>query len=247
MTYAPVASTSDTFQAVLMPKCGMCLLASSAGTRKHEKPLLCSGCHSVYYCSKKCQAEHWPTHKLACSRLSQSKSDHKRERRWLTQFFGKYYYAIALFHRWYIRKHDDHRTNPPVFWLRGGEIVHICPQREALDAAVANLRVVDDPRHVDVEKAVILLATMDDGRPVRIVPLEHPIELIRDLDVCVTGVESLISGSHGEVFNIFGSWFRSTEKAFADARKPSASTSTVRALQNAAPAAETFPTSSPRP
>src|SRR4051794_15273225 len=40
----------------------VCGSANCKKTGKH----LCSGCGEEIYCSKECQKEHWPSHKLAC-------------------------------------------------------------------------------------------------------------------------------------------------------------------------------------
>ena len=36
-----------------------------------ENPILksCKRCRSVYYCDKKCQTEHWDTHKIDCKKI----------------------------------------------------------------------------------------------------------------------------------------------------------------------------------
>ncbi len=40
-------------------------ICGSSACKKNGKHL-CSGCGEEIYCSKECQKEHWPTHKLAC-------------------------------------------------------------------------------------------------------------------------------------------------------------------------------------
>ncbi|KAG2067525.1 hypothetical protein BDR04DRAFT_1104946 [Suillus decipiens] len=37
-----------------------------------EKPLKCTKCKSVWYCSKECQKKHWPTHKPRCHEVERS-------------------------------------------------------------------------------------------------------------------------------------------------------------------------------
>jgi hypothetical protein len=34
------------------------------------KLMLCSACHQIRYCSRECQAQHWPVHKLACMKCA---------------------------------------------------------------------------------------------------------------------------------------------------------------------------------
>ena len=43
---------------------GTCMLPK--GEIERKKMLLCSGCKQVYYCSRRCQKDHWPKHKDSC-------------------------------------------------------------------------------------------------------------------------------------------------------------------------------------
>ncbi|KAG2122477.1 hypothetical protein DEU56DRAFT_73672 [Suillus clintonianus] len=51
----------------ILLKCTQCQTAM-------EKPRHCAKCKSVLYCSKECQKQHWPTHKLGCNEVEQSSS-----------------------------------------------------------------------------------------------------------------------------------------------------------------------------
>ena len=45
--------------------CGNCVKRRSETTKLRS----CGICRNCYYCSKKCQKEHWETHKLKCNTL----------------------------------------------------------------------------------------------------------------------------------------------------------------------------------
>ncbi len=47
-----------------IPICGRCRIPQ----RSNDKYKKCGKCKEVYYCSKRCQKEHWEIHKYECSK-----------------------------------------------------------------------------------------------------------------------------------------------------------------------------------
>ena len=45
------------------PFCLVCFESGPEGTCKW-----CEGCRSAWYCSRECQAENWPQHKVVCTK-----------------------------------------------------------------------------------------------------------------------------------------------------------------------------------
>ena len=64
----PMSYTSTQPHSSQQPGCCFCSRLSRADGEALKR---CSGCKSVYYCSKQCQTAHWPNHKSDCKRLRQ--------------------------------------------------------------------------------------------------------------------------------------------------------------------------------
>jgi len=55
------SKSSDNFQEMIL-MCPACGKTNSSDTNH----LVCSRCHNIHYCSKECQVNHWPKHKITC-------------------------------------------------------------------------------------------------------------------------------------------------------------------------------------
>ena len=58
--------------------CGWCGGVWDAADKSNPRLLKCSGCKGIYYCSKNCQALHWPKHTSTCQLSTKERDEQRR-------------------------------------------------------------------------------------------------------------------------------------------------------------------------
>lgn len=175
-----------------------CIACRQKGSTLGRKLQACAKCRCAHYCSAACQRADWPTHKRRCQHLARAKQSECETKDRVARFIEDGMYALAAFHRWYIRKHaGTYRTDPPVFSFRGERLVAICPLSHGDGARLCG-RLEPLARSLKM----LCLFNMDDYWPPRQMVVEFHDEERALWDFCVASLESngALSGNHLDVF-----------------------------------------------